>query len=68
MIGAPVRRLAIGVPRGGALEAAGVAWTGYDSDQSANFPDEWLTAAVYNWGPYYLQQYLREQSRTVIEE
>ncbi len=41
---------------GEAAKAAGVAWTGYDSDQSANFPDEWLTAAVYNWGPYYLQQ------------
>jgi basic membrane protein A and related proteins len=41
---------------GEAAKAAGVAWTGYDSDQSANFPDEWLTAAVYNWGPYYAQQ------------
>lgn len=41
---------------GEAAKAAGIAWTGYDSDQSANFPDEWLTAAIYNWGPYYLQQ------------
>jgi len=41
---------------GEAAKAAGVAWTGYDSDQSANFPDEWLTAAVYNWGPYYSEQ------------
>jgi len=41
---------------GEAAKAAGVAWTGYDSDQSTNFPDEWLTAAVYNWGPYYLKQ------------
>ena len=41
---------------GEAAKAAGVAWTGYDSDQSMNFPDEWLTAAIYNWGPYYLQQ------------
>ncbi len=41
---------------GEAAKAAGVAWTGYDSDQSANVPDEWLTAAVYNWGPYYLKQ------------
>jgi basic membrane protein A and related proteins len=41
---------------GEAAKAAGVAWTGYDSDQSTNFPDEWLTAAVYNWGPYYAQQ------------
>ena len=41
---------------GEAAKAAGLAWTGYDSDQSANFPDEWLTAAVYNWGPYYTEQ------------
>jgi len=39
---------------GEAAKAAGVKWTGYDSDQSKNFPDIWLTAAVYNWGPYYL--------------
>lgn len=41
---------------GEAAKAAGVGWTGYDSDQSANFPDEWLTAAIYDWGPYYLQE------------
>ena len=39
-----------------AAKAAKVAWTGYDSDQSENFPDEWLTAAVYDWGPYYTKQ------------
>ena len=38
---------------GDAAKAAGVAWTGYDSDQSANYADVWLTAAVYDWGPYY---------------
>ncbi len=41
---------------GEAAKAAKVAWTGYDSDQSENFPDEWLTAAVYDWGPYYTKQ------------
>ena len=41
---------------GEAAKAAGVAWTGYDSDQSEAFPDEWLTAAVYDWGPYYIKQ------------
>jgi basic membrane protein A len=41
---------------GEAAKAAGLPWTGYDSDQSANFPDIWLTAAVYNWGPYYARQ------------
>lgn len=41
---------------GDAAKAAGVAWTGYDSDQSANYPEIWLTAAVYDWGPYYTKQ------------
>ena len=41
---------------GEAAKAGKVAWTGYDSDQSKNFPDEWLTAAVYDWGPYYTKQ------------
>ena len=41
---------------GEAAKAAGIAWTGYDSDQSSKFPDEWLTAAVYNWGDYYTKQ------------
>jgi basic membrane protein A len=31
-------------------------WTGYDSDQSRFAPKQWLTAAVYNWGPYYLHR------------
>jgi basic membrane protein A and related proteins len=41
---------------GEAAKAANVAWTGYDSDQSANFPEVWLTAAVYDWGPYYTKE------------
>ncbi len=41
---------------GEAAKAAGVKWTGYDSDQSQNFPEIWLTAAVYDWGPYYTSQ------------
>lgn len=41
---------------GEAAKAKGVAWVGYDSDQSANFPDIWLTAPLYNWGPYYAAQ------------
>ena len=38
---------------GEAAKAKGLPWSGYDSDQSANFPDIWLTGTVYNWGPYY---------------
>lgn len=41
---------------GEAAKAANVGWTGYDSDQSANFPEVWLTAAIYDWGPYYTKQ------------
>jgi basic membrane protein A and related proteins len=41
---------------GDAAKAAKVAWTGYDSDQSANYADVWLTAAVYDWGKYYTKE------------
>jgi basic membrane protein A and related proteins len=41
---------------GDAAKAAKVAWTGYDSDQSANYADVWLTAAVYDWGKYYAKE------------
>ncbi len=39
-----------------AAKAASLPCVGYDSDQSANFPDSWLTASLYDWGPYYLQR------------
>lgn len=34
-------------------ESAGLPWVGYDSNASKFAPGQWLTAAVYNWGPYY---------------
>lgn len=37
-------------------ESQGVPWVGYDSDASKFAPKSWLTAAVYNWGPYYLSR------------
>ena len=37
-------------------ESAGVPWVGYDSDAAKFAPKSWLTAAVYNWGPYYLKR------------
>jgi basic membrane protein A and related proteins len=37
---------------GEAAKAKGLPWSGYDADQSANFPDIWLTATNYNWGHY----------------
>jgi basic membrane protein A and related proteins len=37
-------------------EKAGIPWVGYDSDARKFAPKQWLTAAVYNWGPYYLKR------------
>ncbi len=37
-------------------ESAGVPWVGYDSNARKFAPKQWLTAAVYNWGPYYLKR------------
>lgn len=36
--------------------AAGLKWTGYDSDQTSFAPASWLTATTYNWGPYYINE------------
>jgi len=33
-----------------------IPWVGYDSDSSSFAPKSWLTASVYNWGPYYLKR------------
>ena len=37
-------------------ESQNVPWVGYDSDAQKFAPKSWLTAAVYNWGPYYLKR------------
>jgi basic membrane protein A and related proteins len=37
---------------GEAAKVKGIPWSGYDSDQSTNYPDIWLTATNYHWGPY----------------
>jgi basic membrane protein A len=37
-------------------EKKGIPWVGYDSDAHKFAPKQWLTAAVYNWGPYYLRR------------
>ena len=37
-------------------ESAGMPWVGYDSNAQKFAPKSWLTAAVYNWGPYYLKR------------
>src|SRR6266576_3499558 len=33
-----------------------IAWVGYDSNAQKFAPTSWLTASVYNWGPYYLRR------------
>jgi basic membrane protein A len=37
-------------------ESAGVPWVGYDSNAKKFARNSWLTAAVYNWGPYYVKR------------
>ncbi len=37
-------------------EKAGVPWVGYDANAQKFAPKQWLTAAVYNWGPYYVKR------------
>jgi basic membrane protein A len=37
-------------------QSVGLPWVGYDSDSSKFAPKSWLTAAIYNWGPYYLKR------------
>ncbi len=37
-------------------ESKKVPWVGYDSDARKFAPTQWLTAAVYDWGPYYLRK------------
>lgn len=38
---------------GEAASEADLPFVGYDSDQSENLGDIWLTASLYNWGGYY---------------
>jgi basic membrane protein A len=37
-------------------ESKGIPWVGYDSDARKFARHVWLTAAIYNWGPYYLRR------------
>jgi basic membrane protein A len=37
-------------------EGAKVPWVGYDSDARKFAPKSWLTAATYDWGPYYAKR------------
>ncbi len=37
-------------------QSKGLPWVGYDSDARKFAPTSWLTAPVYNWGPYYISR------------
>jgi basic membrane protein A len=37
-------------------EKKGLPWVGYDSDARKFAPKQWLTAAIYDWGPYNLRK------------
>jgi basic membrane protein A len=37
-------------------KSKGIPWVGYDANASKFAGSSWLTAAVYNWGPYYLSR------------
>jgi basic membrane protein A len=37
-------------------ESKKIPWVGYDSNAKRYAPKSWLTASVYNWGPYYLRR------------
>lgn len=39
---------------GQAAEGIGAKWVGYNSDGERFAPDAWLTAPVWNWGPFYV--------------
>lgn len=40
---------------GQAAEAAGAKWVGYNTNMIEFAPNGWLTAAIWDWGPYYLK-------------
>jgi basic membrane lipoprotein Med (substrate-binding protein (PBP1-ABC) superfamily) len=37
-------------------QSVGLPWVGYDSNAMKFAKTSWLTAAVYNWGPYYTKR------------
>ncbi len=39
---------------GEAAQTANGYWVGYNDDMSRFAPDAWLTAPVWDWGPYYI--------------
>jgi basic membrane protein A len=40
---------------GQAAEAAGAGWVGYNTDMTDFAPTAWLTAAIWDWAPFYIE-------------
>lgn len=40
---------------GQAAETEGAGWVGYNTDMTEFAPNAWLTAAIWDWGPFYLE-------------
>jgi len=40
---------------GQAAEAAGAKWVGYNTDMTEFAPTAWLTAAIWDWAPFYIE-------------
>src|SRR5581483_1174332 len=40
--------------KGQFAQSKGIPWVGYNSDARKFEPTSWLTAAIYNWGVYYV--------------
>ena len=40
---------------GQAAETEGAGWVGYNTDMTEFAPTAWLTAAIWDWGPFYLE-------------
>ncbi|MDH4145368.1 MAG: BMP family ABC transporter substrate-binding protein [Acidimicrobiia bacterium] len=40
---------------GEAAQAADAFWVGYNDDMSRFAPDAWLTAPIWDWGPFYIK-------------
>ena len=41
---------------GQAAETAEAGWVGYNTDMTEFGPNAWLTAATWDWGPFYLER------------
>jgi basic membrane protein A len=40
---------------GQAADAVGAKWVGYNTDMTEFAPDAWLTAATWDWAPFYIK-------------